>query len=91
VNVDCAADFFPDAIPGPEKFPQSADVIERFGFLNKAFALNSCWQDPPLLFRKERFLHAEHPLHEKSSRLTRQEEKRGLLDQIDDSAPASRW
>jgi len=51
----------------------------------------SGWQDPPLLFRKEQFLHAEHPLHEKFSRLTRQEEKRGLLDQIDDTAPASRW
>jgi len=49
------------------------------------------WQDPPLLFRKEQFLHADHPLREKFSRLTRQEEKRGLLEQIDDSAPASRW
>ena len=26
-------------LPGPEEFPQSADVIERFGSLNKAFAL----------------------------------------------------
>jgi DNA phosphorothioation-associated putative methyltransferase len=51
----------------------------------------SNWQDPPLLFRKEQFLPADHPLYEKFSRLTRQEEKRGLLDQIDDSAPASRW
>jgi DNA phosphorothioation-associated putative methyltransferase len=51
----------------------------------------SNWQDPPLLFRKEQFLPADHPLYEKFSRLTRQEEKRGLLDQIDDSAPANRW
>jgi len=51
----------------------------------------SNWQDPPLLFRKEQFLHADHPLREKFSRLTRQEEERGLLDEIDDSAPASRW
>jgi DNA phosphorothioation-associated putative methyltransferase len=51
----------------------------------------SSWQDPPLLFRKEQFLPADHPLYEKFSRLTRQEEKRGLLDQIDDSAPESRW
>lgn len=49
------------------------------------------WQDPPLLFRKEQFLPADHPLREKFARLTRQEEKRGLLDQIDDSAPSSRW
>jgi DNA phosphorothioation-associated putative methyltransferase len=51
----------------------------------------SNWQDPPLLFRKEQFLHADHPLREKFAKLTRQEEKCGLLDQIDDSTSASRW
>jgi len=51
----------------------------------------SSWQDPPLLFRKEQFLPADHPLREKFARLTRQEENRGLLDQIDDSASSSRW
>ena len=51
----------------------------------------SNWQDPPLLFRKEQFLHADHPLHEKFSRLTHQEERRGLLHEIDDSAPATQW
>ncbi len=51
----------------------------------------SDWADPPLLFRKEEFLHREHPLRERFSRLTAQEDNRGLLDQIDDSAPASRW
>src|SRR5262249_44132354 len=35
--------------------------------------------NPPVLHRKEAFLHPEHPLHEKFARLTRQEEKRGLL------------
>ena len=51
----------------------------------------SDWEDPPLLFRKEQFLHAEDPLREKFARLTRQEENRGLLDQIDDSESQSRW
>jgi DNA phosphorothioation-associated putative methyltransferase len=51
----------------------------------------STWEDPPLLLRKEQFLPGDHPLHEKFARLTRQEEKRGLLDQIDDSISASRW
>jgi DNA phosphorothioation-associated putative methyltransferase len=35
---------------------------------------------PPVLHRKESFLHAEHPLREKFARLTAQEEKHGLLD-----------
>src|SRR4051812_3427656 len=35
--------------------------------------------NPPVLHRKETFLHCDHPLHEKFSRLTRQEENRGLL------------
>ncbi len=51
----------------------------------------STWQDPPLLFRKEQFLPTDHPLREKFARLTRQEEKHGLLDQINDSTQASRW
>jgi DNA phosphorothioation-associated putative methyltransferase len=35
--------------------------------------------NPPILHRKEAFLHPEHPLHEKFARLTRQEEAHGLL------------
>jgi DNA phosphorothioation-associated putative methyltransferase len=35
--------------------------------------------NPPVLHRKEAFLHSDHPLHKKFSRLTRQEEERGLL------------
>lgn len=37
-------------------------------------------ENPPILHRKESFLNADHPLHGKFSRLTRQEEKIGLLD-----------
>jgi len=51
----------------------------------------SDWEDPPLLFRKEDYLHTEHPSREKFSKLTQQEEKRGLLDQIDDTESQSRW
>jgi len=51
----------------------------------------SDWEDPPLLFRKEDYLHTEHPSREKFFKLTQQEEKRGLLDQIDDTESQSRW
>lgn len=36
--------------------------------------------NPPILHRKETFLLPEHPLYEKFSKLTRQEEVAGLLD-----------
>ena len=35
--------------------------------------------NPPLLHRKESFLASEHPLHAKFSRLTKQEESKGLF------------
>lgn len=37
-------------------------------------------ENPPILHRKETFLSSDHPLREKFARLTRQEEKHGLLD-----------
>lgn len=37
-------------------------------------------ENPPILHRKETFLREDHPLHERFARLTRQEEKNGLLD-----------
>lgn len=36
--------------------------------------------NPPILHRKETFIPAEHPLYAKFSKLTRQEEQAGLLD-----------
>src|SRR5439155_4343253 len=36
--------------------------------------------NPPVLHRKETFLHPEHPLAARFARLTRQEERHGLLD-----------
>ena len=37
-------------------------------------------RNPPVLHRKETFLAPNHPLHAKFSRLTRQEESKGLLE-----------
>ena len=37
-------------------------------------------QNPPILHRKEAFLAPDHPLHAKFTRLTRQEESKGLYD-----------
>src|SRR5262249_43478644 len=36
--------------------------------------------NPPVLHRKETFLHPDHPLYDKFARLTKQEEQHGLLD-----------
>lgn len=37
-------------------------------------------ENPPILHRKETFLTSDHPLHGKFSRLTRQEEAKGLFE-----------
>ena len=37
-------------------------------------------RNPPILHRKETFITADHPLHAKFSRLTRQEEAKGLFE-----------
>lgn len=37
--------------------------------------------NPPILHRKETFLHGEHELWEKFAKLTEKEEKAGLLDE----------
>ena len=37
--------------------------------------------NPPILHRKEAFLTSDHPLHSKFSRLTRQEESKGLFEE----------
>lgn len=40
----------------------------------------SDWDDPPILCRKERLLHKDHELYSRFSRLTRQEETNGVLN-----------
>jgi DNA phosphorothioation-associated putative methyltransferase len=37
--------------------------------------------NPPVLHRKDAFVHHDHPLHAKFARLTEQEERHGLLDE----------
>jgi DNA phosphorothioation-associated putative methyltransferase len=51
----------------------------------------SGWENPPLLFRKEQFLHAGHPCRDKFARLSRQEERHGLLDQVEVEETRDRW
>ncbi|MBI3861807.1 MAG: hypothetical protein HY290_07915 [Planctomycetia bacterium] len=48
-------------------------------------------ENPPLLHRKETFLAAAHPLHARFARLTRQEEKHGLLDDASSIGTRAGW
>ena len=47
--------------------------------------------NPPILHRKETFLTADHPLHDKFARVTAQEEKRGLLDDASGIGTRAGW
>jgi DNA phosphorothioation-associated putative methyltransferase len=47
--------------------------------------------NPPILHRKETFLHPEHPLFEKFARLSRQEEKHGLLEDAANIGTRDGW
>src|SRR4051794_18230831 len=47
--------------------------------------------NPPVLHRKETFLPADHPLHARFAKLTRQEEKHGLLDDTATIGTAEGW
>jgi len=47
--------------------------------------------NPPILHRKETFLHPEHPLYEKFVRLSRQEEKHGLLEDTASIGTRNGW
>ena len=47
--------------------------------------------NPPILHRKETFLPPGHPLVAKFARLTRQEEKHGLLDETASIGTRERW
>ncbi|MBI3861812.1 MAG: hypothetical protein HY290_07940, partial [Planctomycetia bacterium] len=48
-------------------------------------------ENPPALHRKETFLAPAHPLHAKFARLTRQEEKHGLLDDASTIGTRAGW
>ncbi|MBI1918355.1 MAG: hypothetical protein HYS12_27000 [Planctomycetes bacterium] len=47
--------------------------------------------NPPILYRKETFLHPDHPLYEKFARLTKQEEQHDLLDNAGAVGNRSGW
>jgi DNA phosphorothioation-associated putative methyltransferase len=47
--------------------------------------------NPPVLHRKETFLHPSHPLFEKFARLTSQEEQKGLLSDTASIGPRAGW
>ncbi len=48
-------------------------------------------ENPPVLHRKESFLLSDHPLHRKFERLTKQEERHGLLDDTSTIGTRSGW
>jgi DNA phosphorothioation-associated putative methyltransferase len=47
--------------------------------------------NPPILHRKETFLHPDLPLHEKFARLTQQEERHGLLSETSRIGTRADW
>jgi DNA phosphorothioation-associated putative methyltransferase len=47
--------------------------------------------NPPILHRKETFLPPDHPLRSKFERLTRQEERAGLLDETATIGTRAGW
>ncbi len=47
--------------------------------------------NPPILHRKETFLNPAHPLYEKFARLSRQEEKQGLLEETSTIGTRDGW
>ena len=47
--------------------------------------------NPPVLHRKDAFLPPDHPLRERFARLTRQEEKHGLLDDTANIGTRQGW
>jgi len=49
------------------------------------------YRNPPILHRKETFVTEEHPMHAKFAKLTRQEEKHGLLENAAAIGTRDRW
>ena len=47
--------------------------------------------DPPLVHRKDEYLPASHPLRDKFARLTKQEDRRGLLDDLNAVRTQEQW
>src|SRR5262249_51580409 len=58
----------------------AASVTVHFQTFRVRFQDYRARKNPPILHRKEAFLHPEHPLHSKFARLTRIEEGKGLYE-----------
>jgi DNA phosphorothioation-associated putative methyltransferase len=65
------------------KFSLRSRELNCFDYVNSA--------NPPVLHRKETFLHPCDPLYEKFARLTRQEEKHGLLADTNSIGTREGW
>jgi len=61
--------------------PLHGSLVARLPQLRIHFKDFSASDNPPILHRKEAFVPADYPGHEKFERLTRQEERAGLLSQ----------
>ncbi len=73
---------YPDFDSHPHPQLQSS-VIARLPELRVSFRNYGRSDNPPILHRKEAFIHDSHPHYAKYERLTRQEDKAGLLDNTD--------
>ncbi len=74
------------AYPDFDRHPHPAletSIVARLPELRVSFRNFTTSDNPPILHRKEAFLPENHPHHAKYERLTRQEEKAGLLDAND--------
>lgn len=71
--------------PGFEKDPHPVlrrSLYVRLAALHVGVRDYSATENPPILHRKEAFLAPDHPLRERFARLTAQEERWGLLDEV---------
>lgn len=67
-----------DDVPHPTLVDSLRIELHTFNVKTRDFRE---WPDPPVLSRKEELVHSSYPSYEKFARLSRQEEKRGILDQ----------
>ena len=82
------------AYPGFETDPHPP-LMRSVKLSLRSLELN-CWdyldsENPPILHRKEAFLPKEHPLSSKFARLTKQEERHGLLDETATIGTRNGW
>ncbi len=66
-----------DTDPHPALAHSLRVQLQTFGLKPRTYHQ---YRNPPILHRKETFLHPDHPLHAKFERLTRAEERHGLFD-----------